>query len=295
MLALVQSTYYKMYAIRVSGTSISGYVHTDAIALSSNFTPSTGDDNSQGAEASNFIERVGTDLINAAHKQDTNWVFGKSDFSDAYSYTFEDANLLDALLSLPERLKGQYIWQFDQTATPWVLNLRRLDASNMSELRMNRNLTKIGITVDTADLVTCVYPLGAEEVSVETVNGGQRYVIAENMDESWHAEKLLRTDDETPQTLYESAIAYLEEHSTPTISVAVSAVDLSNATGETLDRLTLGKMCRVALPEYGITVNEHITRLEWHDLYGAPERIDVTLANRTQTASNLLAKLARRK
>lgn len=73
--------------------------------------------------------------------------------------------------------------------------------------------------------------------------------------------------------------------------MSVSALDLSEMTGEPLDRLTIGKMCRIPLPKDGITVNDYITKLSWSDVYGAPTKVAVTLANSPRTASDLIARL----
>lgn len=249
-----------------------------------------------GGTGTNHFFSVANALIDEVklHYPNVRWRFGESDFTQSYGYKFENTNLLEALLKLPEKLRDKYKWEFDQTGDVWVVNLRRLDESNMAELRIGRNMTKLQVSIDTSNLVTCIYPIGRNGLTVEDVNGGQRYMFSTNADRYWHIEKVLQTDNETAYTLHEAGTLFLDEHSEPAVTISASALDLAELTGEPLDNFVIGKMCRVALPEYDLVVNEYITSLSWPDVYGAPEKINITLANRKETASSLLAKLLRK-
>ena len=68
------------------------------------------------------------------------WVLGTVAFSDEYQYKFENVSLLSALLSLGEVLTEEYTWDFDTSATPWVVNLRKADASDGCGIHYARNL-----------------------------------------------------------------------------------------------------------------------------------------------------------
>lgn len=246
-------------------------------------------------KATDHFKDVATSLFQLAHDTiDTGWAFGESDFDESFGYVYEDVNLMDAIMAMPAKLEGQYRWEFDQTSRPWRINLRRLDEGNMAELRTTRNLSRLRIETGTADLVTCVYPIGQNGQTVASVNGGSPYVYANNATNGWHSEQIYRTEDTDANALYESAVAYLMEKSQPTVTITVSALDLSEMTGEPLDRLELGKMCRVVLPSEGLMVREYITELRWADVYTAPEQVTVTLANKSGTASGILAKLLRK-
>ncbi|MCI5771520.1 MAG: hypothetical protein MR021_01650, partial [Clostridiales bacterium] len=87
------------------------------------------------------------------------------------------------------------------------------------------------------------------------------------------------------------AVSYLEAHKHPALSITLDAIDLSEATGEALDRLTLGRLCRVCLPEQGETLRRRIIRRVFPDVLGEPRRVRVTLASEMDSAVSTMAGL----
>ena len=83
----------------------------------------------------------------------------------------------------------------------------------------------------------------------------------------------------TAAQAYKYATRYLSRRKEPAISVELDAVDLSEATGETLDAFAVGKKFRLALPGYGVTVEQWITGIRYQDVYGDPRHVTLTLAN----------------
>lgn len=82
---------------------------------------------------------------------------------------------------------------------------------------------------------------------------------------------------------------FLNKHKTPRFSVEIGAEELSNATGESLDNFTIGKLFRLVLADYGnVTVEEVITQVSWNDVYGKPEDMTVNLAEEEDTAITFL-------
>ena len=84
----------------------------------------------------------------------------------------------------------------------------------------------------------------------------------------------------------------LERHCEPNVTVTISALELAEATGEALDRFTLGYPCQVPLPEYGTTILERVTKLAWGDKLREPERVTVTLANQLNDVTNIIKQLS---
>ena len=84
------------------------------------------------------------------------------------------------------------------------------------------------------------------------------------------------------------AKARVKKHSQPTVTVTISGLDLSEATGESLDSFTLGKICRVPLPDLGETFNERVVKLAYSDTVSEPERVTVTLANELRDVAKIL-------
>ena len=74
------------------------------------------------------------------------------------------------------------------------------------------------------------------------------------------------------------------------VTVTVNGLDLSAATGENLDRLRVGRMCRFPLPEYGTSMTEYITKLNYKNKIAEPENVSITLANDKDDATTILSR-----
>ena len=81
---------------------------------------------------------------------------------------------------------------------------------------------------------------------------------------------------------------YLRTHKNPRISVEISLEELSSITGETLDTFTIGKLCRLALVDYNVTVEKNIISLSFPNVYGTPRSVTATLADAEDTTINFL-------
>ena len=65
--------------------------------------------------------------------------------------------------------------------------------------------------------------------------------------------------DYTADEAYRVASEYISKHKHPRVSIETSLDELSNVTEETFDAYEIGKLCRLALPDYGVVIEEHIT------------------------------------
>ena len=81
---------------------------------------------------------------------------------------------------------------------------------------------------------------------------------------------------------------YIRKHKYPRVSVEISAAELSHITGEPLDSFDIGKLYRLALADYGVTVDKTVTNLYFADVYGLPDTITVSLAEEEDTALNFI-------
>lgn len=81
---------------------------------------------------------------------------------------------------------------------------------------------------------------------------------------------------------------YLRTHKHPRISVEISLEELSSITGETLDTFAIGKLCRLALSDYNVTVEKTISSLSFPNVYGSPRSINATLAEEEDTTINFI-------
>lgn len=227
------------------------------------------------------------------------WVLGDCEVPEDYEliYEYNYNNLLQAFTSILGMLPPEYALEFDTLRHPFVVHLRRMPDEDACECRMNRNLTTATLRVDTANMCTRVIPFGAGEgtdrVTLASLIGSQQLDSPNGEVWGYVARTFTRSDIFDALTLRDVAQLYLDKHDHPLVSVKIEAMELSKATGEAMDRFRLGRVCRLALPEYGVTMHERVVMLEWPDVYRSPKRVEVTLANRTRTASDEIAELMR--
>ena len=233
------------------------------------------------------------------YQSDIRWALGDTDAvaDTTVIFTCGYENLLSALGALMSLLPDTMMLDFDQSGSVWVLHLRQLSDEDACEGRLSRNLTGVEIAMDGSDLCTRVYPLGAGQGSDRitlTPLTGLDYLQSEAA-ATWGI--ICRTFTagrvfDVP-TLKLVAEKYLARHSMPTVSVTAQAVDLSRMTGEDADSFRLGRMCRLALPEYQLTLHERVVALDKPDVFSSPGLMTVTLSNQLSDASDEIADMLR--
>ncbi len=220
------------------------------------------------------------------------WAVGEATAAAGLGYLFGQENLLEAILRIPDSLPGAWRWVTDQTALPWRLSLMPLDDAPESELRLRRNLTGLRVTVDRGELCTVMVPLGKDGLTIAEVNGGSASLVSPGAAVWGRVERLYRdAQEDDPAALKAAAQTALNRLSAPVVTVEADALALRSVTGEPLDGLRVGGVCRLPLPGAGDGLRERIVSLQWEDVLGEPERVRVTMANRLQSASALLAEM----
>ena len=69
----------------------------------------------------------------------------------------------------------------------------------------------------------------------------------------------------------------MKRHKKPAYSVSIDGIELSGITGEKLDKLTVGKLMTLALPDYNTVITEQITGVSFPSVYKQPMSCTVTL------------------
>ncbi len=214
------------------------------------------------------------------------WAVGVVEAPEDLTIAFatEYSNLLNAVEVLLEMLPDGYALAFDQSVTPWLMHLRKLSDVAGCEGRLSRNLQSVRCEADGSRLCTRVYPFGVEEeegrISLIPYNGSD-HVQSEAADTLGVISHTFNNDlifDSV--TLNTVALSYLARHADPEVTITVDALDLSHATGESFDTFRLGKLCRLCLPDLGLTLCERIISIHQDDVYGQPGQMTLTLSNR---------------
>lgn len=227
------------------------------------------------------------------------WVLGDCEVPEDYELIYEYSydNLLQAIIHLTEMLPDGYAWEFDTRQHPFVMHLRAMPEADACECRLSRNLTTARLTIDGSSLCTRVFPFGAGEgtdrMTLTNLIGSQHMDSPNAAVWGYVSRTFTQEDIYDALTLRDVAQRYLDRHDHPMVSVALDAMDLAEATGEAFDSFHLGRVCRLTLPDYGVTMRERVIITEWPDVYGSPEQVTVTLANRIRDASDEIAELMR--
>lgn len=223
-----------------------------------------------------------TAALTAVLARSAHWRLGSCAYNVTLPYTFDGETLWEAVESICETLEDS-CWEYDLTSVPFQLHVRRLGSAVGSEMRCGRNIRTLRKTIDKSDMYTRFYPIGKEELKLS----GTQYVSRN--EDRWG----VISATETNQAISEESMlrAWAENrvrrHSEPTVTVAVAGLELSAATGESLDHFAVGVMCRVPIPEIGETILERITKLSWADKLKDPESVTVTMANRLEDAATV--------
>lgn len=211
------------------------------------------------------------------------WTLGDVDVPDEkeVTYDYRFSNTLHALLDVLEQLDG-YMMRFDQSAFPWVLHIKAVETEPSCEGRLGRNVVTAHVTIDDSELCTRLY--------CPRLPGG--YMQLEENPEWGVVEGSLDFADEIPlETVQAECRKYLEARKAPAISVEIDGLELAATTGEALDSFDVGRMMRLALPTYGVTVEERITSISYASMLDQPETVRIYLANQLPDASTSVSRL----
>ena len=207
--------------------------------------------------------------------QQSDWVLYSFDFDDVEGpYKFNGDTLYDALSHVSSTLDGAW-WSYDFSVYPFRLSITNKASGVGSELIPGRNLSAITKTVDKSGMYTRFYPIGKDDLHITgdyvSKNESTYGVIAKV-----ETDLSLETEDELTAWANER----LRKHADPAVTVEVEGLELADATGEGLDRMRLGRICRVSLSEFGVTIQERITELYYADKAHDRESVTITLSNR---------------
>lgn len=210
------------------------------------------------------------------------WVVGSVPNEGAYKLEVDRTNLLQAFCDLCKQAR-EYVFRYDQTTTPWKINAYPVASENLAECRISRNASSPRMTIDESDLCTRV-------VAPQLDNG---YMDADTINTWGIVERDLGVaDDSDAAEVKKYAAEVLEARKNPAISVEIDAFELSDRTGDSIDRFEIGYRCRVAMADIGISVLETIETLYYGDLLASPDIVIITLANKPRDVSKSLASLA---
>ena len=213
------------------------------------------------------------------------WVLGSFGYSDSNPYKFNGDTLYDALETVSNSLDDPW-WSYDTTKYPFVLNINPRPDGTACKLLPGRNLNTITKTVDKSGMYTRFYPIGKDDLHISgdfVGKNSEKYGIICKVGTD--------TSLETEAELRAWASSNLNRHCEPTVTITADAMELADKTGESLDRLTLGRLCSIPLTEYDTEINERITELNYPDKIHQPEVVRVTMCNNRNDVTRIIAEV----
>lgn len=205
------------------------------------------------------------------------WALGSVETNAQASFEHDSTNLLSAVLEI---VPDGYMLTFDQSALPWRLGVAKMATTAECEGRLSRNLRGVTVTVDDEDFCTRIYcdklpaPGYIDGPTVGTWGVKSKTITAQ--------------ENVTQESLTAYITQYLEDHKNPRVSIECDAEDLSAITGEAIDRMEKGRLFRLALPDYGVAMEERILAVRTGSAYDEPERVRLTLANSIRDTADTL-------
>ena len=217
----------------------------------------------------------------------SDWKLGSVAQNPSNPYSFNGDTLFSALETVTKSLEDVQ-WEYDFDSYPFTLNIRAVPEGFQSEMRMSRNITTLRRQVDRSRMYTRFYPVGKDNLTL----GGGHYV---QKNTSVYGVICKTETDQTLETTAELeawANERLARHAEPAVTITISGQDLSAATGEALDKIRVGKNCRVPLPEFGgETILERVTKITWGDKIRKPGDFTVTLANSQEDVATIVNRI----
>ena len=210
-------------------------------------------------------------------------MLGAFGYNVSNPYKFDGDTLFDALETVTASLSNA-CWTYDMNVYPFRLNIVNKDSTVGSELRAGRNLKTITKTIDKSGMYTRFYPIGKDDLHIAG-NYVERNANVYGVIEKVETDASIDSEAELRRWANER----LDTHAEPNVTIDVEGFELANATGESLDRMVLGRACRVPLPEYGTTIQERIVTLTYPDKIHQPEVFKATLANNREDVTKIIA------
>ena len=194
-------------------------------------------------------------------------------------------NVLSTMNSLIAQVPGAMM-TFNFSTSPWTVNVAAKETSGSAEGRLSRNVQTASLKKDISKLCTRVYVEGLG------TNGAIGYQDADTASTYGIVENYLSGTGYTQAQAQTVASQYLAQHKNPRYSVDISLLDLSSITGETLDRIRIGKKFRLVIPEENVTVEENIISINWSDVINAPNVASITLSQEEENLIQFLSESA---
>lgn len=214
---------------------------------------------------------------------------------NGFTHTCDFKNTYNELLEIRNDYGGELdvrLGNDGKLYMDWILN----PTPNAVEVMLGVNMKNMIIDKDMSQMGTRIIPLGANNLTISSVNSGKDYI--EDVD----ARKIYGiiefpvsySDIDDAKTLFKTASKEYKKYTQPGYQLSVTALDLAHITGRDVETFTKGTLLHIVNPLFGVDDIYQITDLSMTlETYYAPT---LTISNsafsyiqtQTQTAATSL-------
>lgn len=152
------------------------------------------------------------------------------------------------------------------------------------QVDIRKNLLNLTDKIDGASLLTRVYPVGKDGLTIDSVNGGAPYLINADAEALYgRIDGTMQVDTDDPAVLKSTAASYLAKNCGLSRGIEVSAADLSGADTE-LEPFDVGDSVRVVSPPHGIDTVMTVSKMDT-SLVGDKDSLTLGWGSKTLTAA----------
>ena len=225
-----------------------------------------------------------TQAIKYILSKQSDWALGSIDYNVSNPYKFDGDTLFDALETISNSLQDCW-WSYDFSTYPFKISFKKKSEAIGTVMRAGRNMTALSKNIDKSGMYTRHYPIGKNELTLD----GAGYV--ERNTDKYGVISKTETDQtiDTVAELKRWSNERLNIHAEPVVTIDVEGLELAEQTGETLDKIVLGRKCYVPLPEFDTEILETITALNYPDKLFKPKVFRATLANNRNDITKIIS------
>lgn len=148
--------------------------------------------------------------------------------------------------------KGGYIWASYVGGDVRINYTSTIGRRNSQQIAFGSNLVNIEDQLEVGTLVTRVWPIGKEGLTIASVNNGIIYLQNEEVELRYgRVDKTIQVDSDDPSVVKSYGQAYLTRYAAMNNTITLTAIDLHNL-DKTISSFEVGDAVRVLSPPHGI-------------------------------------------
>jgi phage minor structural protein len=178
-------------------------------------------------------------------------VVGFENQTFSVSHSQECKNIFELLKELRSE-KGGYIWSSYIGGDVYINYTKTIGKKSDQQIAFGSNLVSIEDQLEVGTLVTRVWPLGNEGLTIASVNDGKAYLQNEAVELRYgRVDKTVQVDSNDPYVVKSYGQAYLTRYAAMRNTITLTAIDLHNL-DKSISSFEVGDSVRVLSPPHGI-------------------------------------------